>query len=1139
LIDSEHLEGELNDILAGDAHPGFHLFATINPPEYSGRKPLSPALKGRFRHLPIRQYSQEELQTIAGKVLPQTPQGKIIAEHLTEIHCRLRVYLQQKKLPLQPTSLDLQNVARAVIQVIQGGDFTEEELHRCLNQHYRLYLMAAEISLEKLPEPLALAMGNSALDYRLCHWFNQMVSDTDRPWVVGRGDLNSIDEKRHEICIKTRLSKEEARTEIIRMVAQTRWQASGLSLKPDQSDDMLTQSLYRHWQQRWFNHGFSQTGVDVNSVFPLTKEQEQTLKTPACQPYLRETDRRLEAWNANEFQLCPALWHQISDLPNHLMNDFIKEASAGSDDAPEPGIPEALEKEAEALDRTTNYEALEIPKGEIHKIFDTQNHSPRMYRWRAKHVYVTVEGDIKKINLDSHHLLGIETLIPDPLPEYGQEIALTGDQTLASLELSSENGEYPLPSLTPHDAIVALRIEHGLPFKLIRDRYTGLYTLFIPQAKAHQSIQCTYVVEPGKPGGNARAKEVRPGRSIPFDAQCTEGMKNVLKELFTNIDRHPTEMKALLRTINDTKDTRQRINAITEYCKQFSGDAEPEAKENFFRFLVTRRQGSCRHRVPVFIAFCRYFGISCREISSRVHCFAEYSVDRGQTWESVDLDGAPDGTTEITPAFQPTRKVPASSGESKKTLHLLKELLKGADLAQQQTLAKACGMSLKELNNAFVANTALPKTNLSTFEIVRNLWKEKNLTGFSMGFSMLELLETKTLSCFVEECIDFLVCDDSHLHNPLPEAVRQILSNSDEDQVTGKLKFLHSKMIVQGGVSPTHWLRLIVDILKHIDLTRPSVIQFARKTLESCWLDSPPIYKGHIVGAHQQHQILVRLEDVDELKVEAAHSLKKWYRMFLSREKNSQIWRLVYRKYQNINDEAWFVTHCHEGFSPFLEGKITRSSLQIAWTGEPQGVPNVERMLVHQPAFSKLNSGKENHRPVIILGRPLWEGIIWKKINVLCDREVESSPDLKQLSEKIKLNACDVSWWDQRLLDDLKFKYKLAIQLAFSYYLYEMTHSKSGSLTYCWVNASMADTISIERYVDNYGAHDPSSPEELFAMMHEIISPHRLERTLRDTHLRQALNASNALVLKPNELTIIAEEFLNSVNLNSIYDSLM
>ena len=48
LIDSQHLEGELNAILTGDAHPGFHLFATTNPPHYAARKPLSPALKGRF-----------------------------------------------------------------------------------------------------------------------------------------------------------------------------------------------------------------------------------------------------------------------------------------------------------------------------------------------------------------------------------------------------------------------------------------------------------------------------------------------------------------------------------------------------------------------------------------------------------------------------------------------------------------------------------------------------------------------------------------------------------------------------------------------------------------------------------------------------------------------------------------------------------------------------------------------------------------------------------------------------------------------------------------------------------------------------------------------------------------------------------
>ncbi|WP_252180321.1 AAA family ATPase [Endozoicomonas sp. 4G] len=196
LIDSQHLEGELNDILAGDAHSGFHLFATINPPEYSGRKPLSPALKGRFRHLPIRQYNLTELQAIAEqaidkqaldkqaldkKALPQDLNVKTLAEKLAQLHCRLRAYLEKKKLPLRPTSRDLQDVAKAVIR---RRDFTKQGLYQCLKQHYRLYLMAADLPLEKLPDSSTLTIGRGAFEAKLCDWFNQRVSGIDRPWLI-------------------------------------------------------------------------------------------------------------------------------------------------------------------------------------------------------------------------------------------------------------------------------------------------------------------------------------------------------------------------------------------------------------------------------------------------------------------------------------------------------------------------------------------------------------------------------------------------------------------------------------------------------------------------------------------------------------------------------------------------------------------------------------------------------------------------------------------------------------------------------------------------------------------------------------------------------------------------------------------
>ncbi|WP_448218329.1 AAA family ATPase [Endozoicomonas sp. 2B-B] len=1188
LIDSQHLEGELNDILAGDAHPGFHLFATINPPEYSGRKPLSPALKGRFRHLPIRQYNPTELQTIAEKVLPESSQGTSAAIKLTEKHCRLRAHLQGKKLPLQPTSLDLQNAARAITR---GGDFSEKAVHQCLDQHYRLYLMAAKLSLEELPGSSAVAMRKSEFNSGLCQWFNQTVSNIDRPWLIRNSHLNGVDEKNHEIRIKTRPIEEETKTELIRMVAQKKWQASGLSLNPDQSDDIFTQALYRHWQQRWFADDFSLTEVDANSVFPLTKEQAQTLKMWDCKPYLKEANKQIRAWNSRDLQCWPAFWHQISALPNRLVNDFIKEASAISgDEAPEPYNPEVEEEKARALDRRTNYEDRDNSGTKLQKVFNTQHH-PSMYRWEAKDIRVTAGGEIKQIDLDGKHFLGVETLTPKRLPGKDQEVILTRDQTLGTLEVSPRNGQCPLPSLTASDTIVALRLEPNVPFKLTRDQYTGLHTLFIPLAKAYQSFQCTYVVEPRKPGGKTAAKEVF------FDVQCSEGIKSVLKELFDNINEQPAKIQAPLRKIIDAKNIRQRINAITEYCKEFSGIAKPDESENFFRYLVTNRQGSCRHRAPVFVAFCRYFGIPSRQIESPKHAFGEYSVDGGQTWESVNLGGAPVEYTEIAPDFQYSSKAGSSSRWPNKIN--INNLLKGADSAQQQALADVLEISQKALKKAHKTNTAWLETNLKPFEMVLKLWKKKDLASFSMGVSIL-LLKTKVLN--LNSALDLIgnvYGENNRRYNPMTEAVIQILSDSDEDQVSNQLKSLYVKMIVQDEANPEYWLRSIVKILNVSDLSKRSVIQFAGEALKSGWLDLVPviIFQGQEKIEH--HKLLVRLKSVDELKADASHCLKQWYEELLSREKNNHRWQFFYSNFQKNKKYASLVSRSHDGGSPFLQGKIASSSLQKSWTHQPEGIPNIERLLAHDPAFEQLSSVRANQRPVIILGQPYWnDTTMYKKVEALLQRMIPSDPDnLKPLLAKINqynqikkqfdddmealkkehsyrecrhsgffdkryqsekndyekkrleienrynsaLKLHELSIEAQEPQSDLVNKCIQSIQQAFSFYLYRLANSKGGYLKYCWADAAMG-LHAVKGPNDgkccHYGAHDPSSPEELYAMMTWIRSSDEFQESVKDAYLRQAQNASDALLLKSGELTTIAEEFLNSVNLNSLSDAL-
>ncbi|WOG28847.1 AAA family ATPase [Endozoicomonas sp. 8E] len=1247
LIDSQHLEGELNDILAGDAHPGFHLFATINPPEFSGRKPLSPALKGRFRHLPIRQYNATELQTIAEKVLPESLQGTFAAKMLTEKHCRLRAHLQGKKLPLQPTSLDLQNVARAITR---GGDFSEKAVHQCLNQHYRLYLMAAKLSLEELPVSSAVAMRKSEFNSGLCQWFNQTVSDIDRPWLIRSSHLNSVDEKNHEIRIKTRPTEEETKTELIRMAAQKKWQASGLSLNPDKSDDIFTQALYRHWQQRWFAGEFSLTEVDANSVFPLTKEQAQTLKMRTCKPYLKKADKQIQAWNARDVQCWPAFWHQISALPNRLVNDLINKTSAISgDEAPEPYIPEVEEEKAPALDRGTNYEDRDNSVAKFHKVFNTQHH-PKMYRWQAKDIRVTAGGEIKQIDLDGKHFLGVETLTPKRLPGKDQEVILTRDQTLGTLEVSPKNGQCPLPSLTASDTIVALRLEPNVPFKLTRDQYTGLHTLFIPLAKAYQSFQCTYVIEPRKPGGKTAAKEAF------FDVQCSEGIKSVLKELFANISRQPAKIQGPLRKIIDAKNIRQRINAITEYCEQFSGAAKPEESENFFRFLVTNRQGSCRHRAPVFVAFCRYFGIPSRQIQSLKHVFAEYSVDGGQTWESVNLGGASGESTVIAPDFQHSSKAGSSgsrpnfgipgweissgihsfggfSADGSQTLgsvnldaaprksaeiapdfqHSSKagspssrpnkinidNLLRDADSAQQQALAEVLRISQRALKKAHETNTARLETHLTPSEMILKLWKKKDLASFSMGVSILNSPETKALYDPEREFIGVVYGENDRRYNPMTEAVIQILSDSDEDQVSDPLKSLYVKMIVPGEARPGYWLRSIVKILNGSDLSKRSVIQFAGEALKSGWLDLVPveIFQGQEKIEH--HKLLVRLESVDELKADASHCLKQWYTELFSREKNNHQWQFFYSIFQKNKKYASLVSRSHDAVSPFLQGKIASSSLQKSWTHQPEGIPNIERLLVNDPAFEQLSSVRANQRPVIILGQPYWnDTTMYKKVEALLQRMIASDPDnLKPLLEEINqynqikkqfdddmealkkehsyrecrhsgffdkryqsekndyekkrleienrynpaLKLYESSIVAQKPQSDLVNKCTKSIQQAFSFYLYGLANSKGGYLKYCWADAAMGHNAVKGPNDGNcchYGAHDPSSPEELYAMMTWIRSSDEFQESVADAYLRQAQNASDALVLKSGELTIIAEEFLNSVNLNSLSDAL-
>ena len=358
-IDSQHLEGELNDILAGDAQPGFHLFATINPPHYGGRKALSPALAGRFRYLPIRQYQPAELQAIAGKVLPQN--GAAVAASLTRWHCLLRSCLQRQQLLLQPTSLDLQRLARTVAD---GGDFSERAIRQQVSQHYRLYLLAAKTTLDEL-SGLPVETGyEGTIEAALCTWLNTTLTDMERPWLIRSGAYNGVREDRHEITVDRYLSEPRARQAIITLLARAQWQASGLSPEPDITDDALTQAFYRHWQQQWFNRRFGHIGMAPDTAFPLTAAQQQAMAKTG-QRYLPQADQLIARHGVQPVQvhLWPACWaelqqrltHPVSQLSDQLWPEAVLAAgkTGNTTDDAQPGDCSGPSSAASSLEKHT------------------------------------------------------------------------------------------------------------------------------------------------------------------------------------------------------------------------------------------------------------------------------------------------------------------------------------------------------------------------------------------------------------------------------------------------------------------------------------------------------------------------------------------------------------------------------------------------------------------------------------------------------------------------------------------------------------------------------------------------------------------------------------------------------------------
>ncbi|USE38887.1 AAA family ATPase [Endozoicomonas sp. SCSIO W0465] len=743
LIDSQYLEGELNDILAGDAHPGFHLFATINPAHFSGRKPISPALKGRFRQISIREYNREELLAIAQKMLPYSADGRLAATCLSHWHCELRSQLSRQKPWLQPTSLDLQRLAGAVAA---SGDYSEPSLERQTSRHYRLHLMAAGCTLNQLTKTPMNASSERSIDPALCQWFSATLRPDDRPWLIERsGSGSSINVEKRTIAVAASLAIDAAQREVVKLLARAQWQQSGLPSEPKETDDTLTQALYRRWQQGWFTWYFADADLPAEDVFTMDQTHRLTIAMNANRPYLVKADCCLSSaeilsaahlWAGAWASFCEMLDYPANSDGHLLMSDGVSgEDSVDEDSMDEDSMDEdsmdedsmdedsmdsfsafaaemdllCPDKQAclprsqmRSLDRVTDYQTRPLPNYCIKQLF-TGNTAPALYRLSVVDMVVSDEGDItiQGVKLGEY---GFDAVIPGiTLPEEGV-IPLSREQNLAVLTLTVQVGHWhPLPSLNPGESITALRTQPFAHFHMIRDRYTGLHMLRMPELSDDQSFKITYIVEARRPVGvlvPSDHKEPRP------DSRCSAAEKTILDRLFDKNSQTgmPEPQQQQLQAVLAANNIIKRINAIASYCQAFSGQSMASPDANLFEYLVRSRQGSCRHRAPVFVALCRYFGIPARIVRGDHHRYVEVSRDNGRSWNKLHLGGAPTNSRLEKPELPPMEKGKHEKLPPKLTLHLA-----NAPLAQRSTLARVLGIGIDQLDNRLKNGLPLPE----------------------------------------------------------------------------------------------------------------------------------------------------------------------------------------------------------------------------------------------------------------------------------------------------------------------------------------------------------------------------------------------------------------------------------------------
>uniref|UniRef100_UPI001930E422 transglutaminase domain-containing protein n=1 Tax=Endozoicomonas atrinae TaxID=1333660 RepID=UPI001930E422 len=635
LISSADLEGELNDVLTEPCTPGFHLFATTNPPEYSGRNAFSPALKDRFRFIRIDDYSEQELCKIAQQILPPDSDDQI-AEHIAALHCYIDQQLKSSKQALFPVCRDLQNLA---------ADVTESsDLIELFAKHYFLYLQAGKITKERLVGVLQrstqpdqehpISAKRCWCDHDLCGWLFKTIPSLDTPLFIQRtGSSGHAVTAAGRLSVAQRLSDDEAKAEIIRQVAEWLWKKeTGMPTEMGERRDIQTRALYVLQKRQWFCKRLKDSPIPASDVFKLDRGRPDPSPLPVSASHgkdlaylgrfrdtlsereiwerLLRSDLRVEidktkstpVWQSCVKTFCLPL-AVVSCLPciaiaipTRAISGMIRAAGT------------RLDTRVTTVRETSGTTQLERRERTFHA------HDINHYRLKFIDYKVTDNGNIDFIKWDSKEK-DLTRVFPEKMntPSEDGTVELWPDEVYGchTIQTGSNKKLFPLPSKLPREEMTKLRTvpEHGA--EVFLDNYTGQHWIRFSGLNEKENIQVHYQLRKKTGGaGPFEQASVDKAHKSGYTAvqEASDGYDCCEQLIPSCLNRRNDEDESAEQTRRTCPETiRTRVENMFDTVRRAEQDPSLALTDKQQLILNILNAGDDNARIEAAAEYCRHF----------------------------------------------------------------------------------------------------------------------------------------------------------------------------------------------------------------------------------------------------------------------------------------------------------------------------------------------------------------------------------------------------------------------------------------------------------------------------------------------------------------------------------------------------